>query len=153
MLAESFAAAITGKGGLSIAQQPEQARPPSMPVNAIREDDVDAVLRLHEIAAILPLLAAGRSVELPRSPHAGLTTGLGAGSPHESAGVNDQAAAGLYGSAGPRNEVGCFVAEDRASGAEPLQARLGHKAGSPSFARVAPHFADGRGARPCRTTR
>jgi len=58
--------AITAKGGLSIAQQPEQARQPSMPVSAIRGDDVDAVLRLHEIAAILPLLAAGRSVELSR---------------------------------------------------------------------------------------
>jgi len=56
--------AITGKEGLSIAQQPEQARQPSMPVSAIRADDVDAVLQLHEIAAILPLLAAGRRVEL-----------------------------------------------------------------------------------------
>jgi two-component system chemotaxis response regulator CheB len=55
--------AITAKGGLSIAQQPEQARQRSMPMNAIREDDVDAVLRLMEIATILPLLAAGRSVE------------------------------------------------------------------------------------------
>jgi two-component system, chemotaxis family, protein-glutamate methylesterase/glutaminase len=59
--------AITAKGGLSIAQQPEQARQPSMPVTAIREDDVDAVLRIDEIAAILPLLAAGRSVEVSRS--------------------------------------------------------------------------------------
>jgi len=59
--------AITGKGGLSIAQAPEQARQPSMPVSAIRADDVDAVLRLQEIAAILPLLAAGRGVELSRS--------------------------------------------------------------------------------------
>ena len=60
--------AITGKGGLSIAQQPEQARQPSMPVNAIREDDVDAVLRLTDIARILPLLAAGCAVELSRPP-------------------------------------------------------------------------------------
>lgn len=62
--------AITGKGGLSIAQQPEQARQPSMPVSAIRADDVDAVLRLQEIATILPLLAAGLAVELPRSAKA-----------------------------------------------------------------------------------
>jgi len=62
--------AITGKGGLSIAQQPEQARQPSMPVSAIRADDVDAVLRLQEIATILPLLAAGLAVELPRSAEA-----------------------------------------------------------------------------------
>jgi two-component system chemotaxis response regulator CheB len=60
--------AITGKGGLSIAQQPEQARQPSMPVNAIREDDVDAVLRLTDIARILPMLAAGHAVEIPRPP-------------------------------------------------------------------------------------
>lgn len=58
--------AITAKGGLSIAQQPEQARQPSMPVSAIREDDVDAVLRVDEIAAVLSLLAAGRSVEVSR---------------------------------------------------------------------------------------
>jgi len=62
--------AITGKGGLSIAQQPEQARQPSMPVSAIRADDVDAVLRLQEIATILPLLAVGLAVELPRSAEA-----------------------------------------------------------------------------------
>jgi len=58
--------ALTRKGGLSIAQQPEQARQPSMPQSAIRDHDVDAVLTLHEIAAILQLLAAGKSVELPR---------------------------------------------------------------------------------------
>jgi two-component system, chemotaxis family, protein-glutamate methylesterase/glutaminase len=52
--------AITGKGGLSIAQRPDQARQPSMPESAIREDDVDAVLCVSEIAAMLPLLAAGQ---------------------------------------------------------------------------------------------
>jgi two-component system chemotaxis response regulator CheB len=56
--------AIKGKGGISIVQQPEQARQPSMPVTAIREDDVDAVLRLDEIAALLSLLAAGRSIDV-----------------------------------------------------------------------------------------
>jgi two-component system chemotaxis response regulator CheB len=56
--------AIKGKGGISIAQRPDQARQPSMPVTAIREDDVDAALRVDEIAALLPSLAAGLSVRL-----------------------------------------------------------------------------------------
>jgi two-component system chemotaxis response regulator CheB len=61
--------AIKGKGGISIVQQPEQARQPSMPATAIREDDVDAVLRLEDIAALLSLLAAGHSVDV-RGPTA-----------------------------------------------------------------------------------
>jgi two-component system chemotaxis response regulator CheB len=59
--------AITGKGGLSIAQAPEQARQPSMPATAIREDDVSAVLGIDEIGAVLPLLAAGCAIEVSRS--------------------------------------------------------------------------------------
>ena len=62
--------AITGKGGLSIAQAPEQARQPSMPATAIREDDVSAVLGIDEIGAVLPLLAAGRAIEVSRSRRA-----------------------------------------------------------------------------------
>lgn len=52
--------AIKGKGGLSIVQQPDEARQPSMPLTAIREDDVDAALRTEEIAEMMLLLAAGR---------------------------------------------------------------------------------------------
>ena len=37
-----------------------QDQQPSMPLTAIREDDVDAALRTDEIAEMLPLLAAGR---------------------------------------------------------------------------------------------
>src|SRR5262249_4263635 len=59
--------AVTAKGGLSIAQQPEQARQPSMPVTAIREDDVDAVLRMDGFAATLPRLPAVCSCDFPRS--------------------------------------------------------------------------------------
>src|SRR5262245_29612996 len=59
--------AITGKGGLSIAQEPDEARQPSMHVTAIREDDVSAVLGIDEIATVLRLLAAGRSVEVSRA--------------------------------------------------------------------------------------
>ena len=52
--------AIKGKGGLSIVQRPDEARQPSMPLTAIREDDVNAALRADEIAEMIVLLAAGR---------------------------------------------------------------------------------------------
>src|SRR5215475_12885605 len=55
--------AISDAGGISIVQQPSEARVKSMPATAIRNDDVDAVLQLDKIAAILPLLAAGSSAE------------------------------------------------------------------------------------------
>jgi two-component system, chemotaxis family, protein-glutamate methylesterase/glutaminase len=58
--------AITGKGGLSIVQRPDEAQQPSMPLIAIREDDVEAALRTEEIAEMLPLLAAGRPYTHPR---------------------------------------------------------------------------------------
>lgn len=57
--------AIKAAGGLSLVQRPEQARQPSMPLSALREDDVDAALTLEEIARVLPLLAAGRAVDVP----------------------------------------------------------------------------------------
>jgi two-component system chemotaxis response regulator CheB len=50
---------IKARGGLSIVQRPEEARHPSMPIHAIRGDDVDAILSLEEIAAAIPVLAAG----------------------------------------------------------------------------------------------
>lgn len=53
--------AIKSKGGLSVVQRPDEARQPSMPAMALREDDVDAALSTREIAELLPLLAAGRS--------------------------------------------------------------------------------------------
>lgn len=57
--------AIKSRGGLSIAQRPDEARQPSMPLKAIREDDVDAVLEASEIATLLPLLAFGKPYETP----------------------------------------------------------------------------------------
>ena len=54
--------AISSKGGLSIVQRPEEARVKSMPLTAIRGDDVNAVMHVDEIAAALPMLAEGRSV-------------------------------------------------------------------------------------------
>jgi two-component system chemotaxis response regulator CheB len=51
--------AIKAAGGLSIAQDPVEAHDPSMPVRAIHEDDVDGILRATQIAAALPIMAAG----------------------------------------------------------------------------------------------
>ena len=51
--------AIKAAGGLSIAQQPSEAKSPSMPRHAISEDHVDAVLRLDEIASLIAALAIG----------------------------------------------------------------------------------------------
>ena len=55
--------AISDAGGISLAQQPNEARVKSMPASAITHDDVDAVLPVHRIAAVLPLLAAGHSAQ------------------------------------------------------------------------------------------
>jgi two-component system chemotaxis response regulator CheB len=51
--------AIKAKGGLSIAQNPAEAQHPSMPVRAIHQDDVDAILSTGEIAGALTAMAAG----------------------------------------------------------------------------------------------
>ena len=55
--------AITDRGGISIVQDPREARHDSMPRNAIAEDDVDAVLSLDGIAAALVALASGHPFE------------------------------------------------------------------------------------------
>ena len=56
--------AIKASGELSLVQRPEQARQPSMPLSALREDDVDAALTVEEIARLLPLLAASCAVDV-----------------------------------------------------------------------------------------
>lgn len=53
---------IKKRGGLSIAQDPHEARQGSMPISAIRYDDVDLVLRAQDIAAVIPRLVAGQVV-------------------------------------------------------------------------------------------
>jgi two-component system, chemotaxis family, protein-glutamate methylesterase/glutaminase len=58
--------AIKGKGGLSIVQQPGEARQPSMPLTAIREDDVDAALPTDRIAEMILSVAAGRAYTAAR---------------------------------------------------------------------------------------
>jgi two-component system chemotaxis response regulator CheB len=52
-------------GGVSIAQDPREAFHPSMPLNAIVYDHVDAVLHLAAIADALTALAHGQPIECP----------------------------------------------------------------------------------------
>ena len=54
---------IKKRGGLSIAQDPRQALQESMPRSAIKCDDVDLVLRVEEIALVIPRLASGEEIE------------------------------------------------------------------------------------------
>ncbi len=51
--------AIKAARGISLVQDPREARNPTMPVNAIAEDDVDAVLPLAEVADALAVLTTG----------------------------------------------------------------------------------------------
>jgi len=53
---------IKKRGGISIAQDPRQALQDSMPKSAIKYDDVDLVLRVEQIAGVIPPLAAGEIV-------------------------------------------------------------------------------------------
>jgi two-component system chemotaxis response regulator CheB len=53
---------IKANGGLSLVQSPAEAEFSVMPVRAIREDDVDGVLRIDELATTLIALAAGETV-------------------------------------------------------------------------------------------
>jgi len=51
--------AISAEGGVSLAQDPIEAQEPSMPLEAIRADDVKAVLPLAEIPPALEALVQG----------------------------------------------------------------------------------------------
>jgi two-component system chemotaxis response regulator CheB len=55
---------IKAEGGLSIVQDPAEARYVSMPLTAIRHDHVDAILPLERIAEILNALAHGEPVRV-----------------------------------------------------------------------------------------
>src|SRR5262249_101077 len=55
---------IKKAGGLSMIQDPKEALHGSMPCTAIREDDVDAVLKLRELAAAIVDLANGEMVDV-----------------------------------------------------------------------------------------
>jgi len=61
--------AIKAGGGISLVQSPAEAQFPVMPSRALKEDDVDASLPIHGLAAVLAVLAAGGVVddEVPRA--------------------------------------------------------------------------------------
>jgi two-component system, chemotaxis family, protein-glutamate methylesterase/glutaminase len=56
--------AIKAKGGITLVQRPDEARQPSMPIAALREDDVDAAIGTDAMALLLPLLAVGGGGDL-----------------------------------------------------------------------------------------
>ena len=53
---------IKQRGGLSLVQEPGEARFPSMPRNALIYDNVDLVFRLDGLAEVLAKLVAGQAV-------------------------------------------------------------------------------------------
>ena len=59
---------IKKAGGLTLVQDPREAQHPTMPRTAIAEDDVDAVLRIDELAKAIVALAAGDPIEYTRVP-------------------------------------------------------------------------------------
>jgi two-component system chemotaxis response regulator CheB len=58
---------INRSGGLALAQDPEEAPMPYMPLHAVRYDHVDRVLSLKDLPCALEALAAGRSLDRVRS--------------------------------------------------------------------------------------
>jgi two-component system chemotaxis response regulator CheB len=55
--------AIKAAGGLSLVQDPQEARHPTLPIRAISDDDVDAILSTEQLPAALAALAAGKSFD------------------------------------------------------------------------------------------
>ena len=53
---------IKAAAGISIVQNPDEAKASSMPMNALLYDHVDLVLSLHEIPSAIAALAQGESV-------------------------------------------------------------------------------------------
>jgi two-component system chemotaxis response regulator CheB len=54
--------AISKVSGVTLTQDPDEAYVPYMPLNALKMDDVDGVLRIKEMAPTLTALAAGEPV-------------------------------------------------------------------------------------------
>ena len=54
--------AIEKHAGLCLAQDPREAEMPSMPINAIRYDDVSGIFVIDDLAAALAALARGRTI-------------------------------------------------------------------------------------------
>jgi len=59
--------AISSAAGLTLAQDPDEADMPYMPLNALRQDDVDGVFRLGELAKAVGALANGWEISASRS--------------------------------------------------------------------------------------
>lgn len=56
--------AITQAGGLTLAQEPEDAYMPYMPLNAIRYDEVAGLVSLDDVGSVLTSLAGGKQVRV-----------------------------------------------------------------------------------------
>jgi two-component system chemotaxis response regulator CheB len=54
---------INARGGLTLVQRPDEARQPSMPATALREDDVDGALTVSQLIHVVPALAQGERVK------------------------------------------------------------------------------------------
>src|SRR5437867_9317672 len=65
--------AIKKAGGMSLVQHPGEARFETMPCTAIAEVDVDAMLTVEQLAAVLSALAHGETVDAPRPTRPALT--------------------------------------------------------------------------------
>ena len=59
--------AVKAAGGMSVVQEPLEARFPDMPMNAIIGDHVDAVLHVDRMGETLGRLARGEAVKVTRS--------------------------------------------------------------------------------------
>lgn len=60
--------AISKARGLTLAQDPEEAYMPSMPLNAVRYDEIDGVMGIKDLAPVLAALAHGRTVTVQSRP-------------------------------------------------------------------------------------
>jgi two-component system, chemotaxis family, protein-glutamate methylesterase/glutaminase len=60
--------AISDASGLTIAQDPEEAYLPYMPLNALRYDDIGGIFSLDEMASALCNLAQGKAVPQKKVP-------------------------------------------------------------------------------------
>lgn len=58
--------AISQSSGITLAQDPEDAYMPYMPMNAVQFDDIDGVFPLSEMASVLEALALGGAVPMQR---------------------------------------------------------------------------------------
>lgn len=60
--------AVSKASGVTLAQDPEEAYMPSMPLNALRSDDVNGVFQIKEMASVVAALVRGEQVIPDRNP-------------------------------------------------------------------------------------